>query len=70
MKNIELTAIHTAIRLARERCESEPGSTLRDVEVTAIANIELLLDEVNRTPERSHPTLAASFQTRRWWGTS
>lgn len=66
MTNIELTAIHTAIRLARERCEAEGVQNLRIFEHTANANIELLLGRINRTLPDGWPALMAEFQARRW----
>jgi hypothetical protein len=66
MTNIELATVHTALRLARERCDSEAGSTPRDWEITALANIENMLAEVNRTPRDQWPALMGSFNARKW----
>ena len=66
MTNLELTVIHTAIRLARERCDATPGSTHSDMEFITIANIENLLTVVNSTPSEQLPALMGSLREWQW----
>jgi len=66
MTNIELAAVHTALRLARERCECEGISTPREMEIIALCNIENFLSEINQTPRDEWPTLMGSYSTRKW----
>lgn len=66
MTSIELAAIQTALRLARERCESEGSTSPRDWELTALANIENMLTEVDRTPHEKRSALMGSFNSRKW----
>jgi len=68
MTNIELAAVHTALRLARERCECERISTPREMEIIALCNIQNLLDEINQTPRDKWPTLMGSYHARNWHG--
>jgi len=66
MTNIEITAIHTALRLARERCESEGVSSPREMETIALCSIENFLSEINQTPRDEWPTLMGSYSARKW----